>query len=563
VAQEWAEQHLSKEQLSSWGPMDTSTNPLSDYARQLSTPGHTLRPVLSLNDATTDAGDLINEGGVLDQSNVWANLQHVHYMVLGVGDWVLVPEIEGGQLGWRHVSPSDCYALTDPKQPSVWRGIAELMLRDWINPKTGSVEPIYTWTVYDLRNPANPSMAVYKAEANKQPYEGEDLSGLYMTRPLLDDGVPVFDDDGMPVVAAGRLDGEDYPYRYADGAPFFPHVRYTAWATGDAWNAWVLRGAYRGALNSILYRSFSGRAALDAVGTMIVTVGVKPPIDTHDVGRPGGTNRIPVTPGMWAACEADGDTQPVLWTVGPGQNLEMLDNYAGQYEGRLASRFGLNTGETIRQSGNSWSAAALFVTDADKRQESQRSEPSFRASDKEMIRKSAAMLRLAGVGVYPETGYSITYQHPPEAPEMQRVQREEVEWKEARGLSSPIDTMITLNPGMSREAAANEIVRASVESAALERDVAAALASDVLASQGGAATTGTGEGKAQDTALNGAQVTAAQGIVESVAAGQLPRQTGVAMLVTFFNLDPAVADAVMGTVGASFTAPEPVDTTNT
>lgn len=61
-----------------------------------------------------------------------------------------------------------------------------------------------------------------------------------------------------------------------------------------------------------------------------------------------------------------------------------------------------------------------------------------------------------------------------------------------------------------------------------------------------------GAEKAQDTALNGAQVQAAQSIVEAVAAGRLPRETGVAMLVTFFNIPQAVAERLMGPVGAGF-----------
>lgn len=61
-----------------------------------------------------------------------------------------------------------------------------------------------------------------------------------------------------------------------------------------------------------------------------------------------------------------------------------------------------------------------------------------------------------------------------------------------------------------------------------------------------------GAEKVQDTALNGAQVQAAQSIVEAVASGQLPRDTGIAMLVEFFNIESAQADRLMGTVGGSF-----------
>jgi phage-related protein (TIGR01555 family) len=61
-----------------------------------------------------------------------------------------------------------------------------------------------------------------------------------------------------------------------------------------------------------------------------------------------------------------------------------------------------------------------------------------------------------------------------------------------------------------------------------------------------------GEAKVADTALNGAQVTSAQGIVVSVAEGKLPRDSGIAMLVHFFQLERPAAEEIMGTVGGSF-----------
>lgn len=70
----------------------------------------------------------------------------------------------------------------------------------------------------------------------------------------------------------------------------------------------------------------------------------------------------------------------------------------------------------------------------------------------------------------------------------------------------------------------------------------------MTATQGGA--------KAQDTALNGAQVQAAQSIVQAVAMGQLPKDTGVAMLSQFFSIQQAQAEALFGSVGEGFTPAE-------
>jgi phage-related protein (TIGR01555 family) len=63
--------------------------------------------------------------------------------------------------------------------------------------------------------------------------------------------------------------------------------------------------------------------------------------------------------------------------------------------------------------------------------------------------------------------------------------------------------------------------------------------------------------KAQDTALNGAQVTSAVEIVKAVAAEQLPRDAGIAMLAEFFNLAPERAEKIMGSVGKGFKPKEP------
>jgi hypothetical protein len=60
---------------------------------------------------------------------------------------------------------------------------------------------------------------------------------------------------------------------------------------------------------------------------------------------------------------------------------------------------------------------------------------------------------------------------------------------------------------------------------------------------------------ASAVALNGAQVQAAQGIIVAVSRGELPRETGVQMLIQFFSIPAAQADELMGPVGRSFTPP--------
>jgi phage gp29-like protein len=55
-----------------------------------------------------------------------------------------------------------------------------------------------------------------------------------------------------------------------------------------------------------------------------------------------------------------------------------------------------------------------------------------------------------------------------------------------------------------------------------------------------------------DTALNGAQVTAMLEIVAQVARGELPRETGVELIVSAFPVDKPTAERIMGQVGRGF-----------
>ena len=90
-----------------------------------------------------------------------------------------------------------------------------------------------------------------------------------------------------------------------------------------------------------------------------------------------------------------------------------------------------------------------------------------------------------------------------------------------------------LPQGALPESAAEEAVEAPAEPAAAVASAAAGV-------------------PAADTALNGAQVQAAASIVQQVALRQLPRDSGVAQLVEFFNLPADKAERIMGAVGKSF-----------
>ena len=54
-----------------------------------------------------------------------------------------------------------------------------------------------------------------------------------------------------------------------------------------------------------------------------------------------------------------------------------------------------------------------------------------------------------------------------------------------------------------------------------------------------------------ENVLNGAQITAAVDIIQSVVNGTIPRETGIQMLINFFNIKPEVAEKLMGAAGTT------------
>ena len=123
---------------------------------------------------------------------------------------------------------------------------------------------------------------------------------------------------------------------------------------------------------------------------------------------------------------------------------------------------------------------------------------------------------------------------------------------------SKVDAYMVMNPGITRPRALQELQRIKLEeSVTVPMSGAAGTPADAGAIIGDEPTIDE-DGNIQDAGervvLNGAQVTAAQGIVTAVAVGDLPRDSGLSMLVEFFGIPVASANRIMGTVGLGFLA---------
>lgn len=440
---DWLIDSIGEERAATWGPVDTSINDLGDLCRQLSTPGlYGRRPIYRHADPL--AAMLTAEDGQLDKAGVPGKLQHVQYMALGLGDYLVRPHVdEALDLSARLVSPHNVYIEADQNDPSRPLVLWELRQRHLTTTK----DWIYAWDCYSIR-PDGPHYQVIAASGtNGGISAGDDLSNLFLA---------------TKENPSGDWSGERYPWR-DDDALVLPFAIYRCMDAARTWNHTARRGAYRGGLNSALLSTYANQAARDASGTAVIAWGLTPLAgNVQHTASPEQTKTVILKPGAILYHQTDGGVQPGIQQVGPGANLDSLSAYCQGYSTRIMTRFGLSPSDVTRQSANPSSAAALMVSDRGRRDYSRQVEPLFRRSDLDLLRIIAVMYRGRGVPL-PTTGYTIEYIPIPDSPAEQKERREQLTWESDQGILSPIDLFLRSHPGTTRDQAVAAIVQARLD----------------------------------------------------------------------------------------------------
>lgn len=455
IVGEYMEEFVSKRRLTKWGPPDTSANPLSDISRQLSTPGlYGTRPQVSHPDGHEG---LLGPEGLLSKAGVFTKLQHVQYMTMGCGDWYVKPKLVDGHTPYLDlVTPADLHLVPHPEMPDQAGELWHLRIRDLGTPLGWR----YTWDVHSIMPGKNPSLRIHLAD-DFQMVNGGRAGGLGddITKMVLED-----------------YDPGAYDWTFEDGEPFIPYQRYTVADTGMLRNTFLRRGVHRGTLNTAMYATYAGRSALDATGSAAIAVGIEPP--AGDVNRDGASDPVrsmDLEPGAILFCRPSGDGQAAVYTIGPGANLPTLQGFVSDYIARLASQYGLNGSDIQRMSSDAASGFSLMVSERGKRMVQRQVTPLFRKSDLRLVRMYAALSRVAGLEVFPESGYSISYAEIEDSPQERKDRREQTDWEVDKGFLSPVDAYMRWNPGTSREQALKAIVRAKADQARIDELVAAEL----------------------------------------------------------------------------------------
>jgi len=498
VVSAWMQQHLGAA-ADMVGPPDVSANTLLSAASQLSTPG-----LYGLGEPSVAHLDPSGSGLLswVSAAGLWTKMQVVQKMVFGVGDWVLAFEVEGQKLVIRPAFPHRIWTRTDTVDTS---RVLELRELRFCRIMPGSEE--YAWFWFCWKIDGVPCQWVMDSE-------GTSCSNLHLL-------------SGDAYAPVGGLSGDAYPYRYADRTTFIPFGFYSDADTGTLWNLSGRRGARVGALNSIVLSTYALRAAVSAAVPPMVAINLQKPAGNQRGlmqgtinGDPSSSDSIPVTPGsiLFLQESQDAKSSPSVTLLQGGSNLQALQVYVDGYAQGQLSRLGLAGDQVQRNTSNPTSAGALSITQSAKRMVAAMVAPFFRKCDLASLKKLAALARLAGVGDWPEEGWSISYQQIPLSPDEQKANREEEDHDKALGLVSTVDLWLRRHPGQTREEAILHLRRVREEEAALAAPVKPTDSMEEPASEEVTGEAPTGEMPAEDDTSEEAEAEAIAQVAEELDA---------------------------------------------
>lgn len=475
---------LGPDRAKRWGRIDSSLNALAMVSHSLSNPGHYSRaPML------TGVGPELSDA----MAPLWTASQHAEYLTYACGAVAVHVEPDPvDRVAFVVVPPHTLWADPDPARPTRPMVMRRLLIR------TVSGKQRYTWDIWDLSDRTNPRYGIFTAERDGK--IGEDVTAAIM----------------------GEAAPTAYPWTDPAGAPYIPWAIHRTWDVGDLWCWQRGRGVARGAVQSMIYWTAAGRAAIGATGKIAMVFGASP-MGAGGVARDGAEFlTVDADPGDIVYHTAHEGVQPSISEIGEVDTLGALGEFAVMYQGQIQVSTGVMPTDATRASANPMSGSAISLSNETKRNEQLRANPLRRAADLPLVRMTAWLLDLdpANVGiVYHEIGRS---------PDEERQARDSTDWEKKAGLLSSVDVMMRYRPGLTREQALAEVQRVKSEEATLTADAG------------------------QTTTPLVGIVTASLDAVARVASGEIPREAGVQFLVEFAGMDPERADRLLSTAGQGF-----------
>jgi len=403
---------VGTERRDGWGVPKTTTNPFSAICREQAAL-YSREPVVRAPSGLVIAPPLSD---AIKDSGLWARGSEFQAHVIGLREALWRIDVSPvGTVGYRPVWPDLVEARAEAARPDQPVELRELRWRDG-----------WGWTWDHLA--------------------------------ILGDGAPYYrierystDADITGDILGETFEGDAYPYRYSDGVPFLPYVLYHARSLGDRlFHERDLLETVEASLDLAVAHTMLGHVLTDASWPQRWMLGCSP--EGGDAS-PDGTRRVVIAdPATVLKLYADPgfNGQPTVGQWQASASIGEMEEVISRLADRVAVEAGLPPGDVQRNSGSVRSGYSISLSNEGKRTAARRFAPSFRASDEELVGKTAALMnRAIGLGL-PEAGYSVQYQDLPLSPEELRSRRENVLELLTSGLISRVDAYVELHPGLTQ-----------------------------------------------------------------------------------------------------------------
>jgi hypothetical protein len=413
-----------------WGVPKTTSNPFSAICREQSAL-YSREPVVRAPKGDVIYGVLAD---AIRDSGLWSKAPEFQAHVIGLREALWRVDVSpSGSVSCRPVWPDLIEARADAARPDQPVELRELRWREGWG---------WTWDHLSILG-------------DQAPYYRIERYGT--------------DADITVDILGSSYEGDAYPYRYADGLPFIPYVIYHARSLGDRlFHERDLLETVEASLDLAVGHTMLGHVLTDASWPQRWMLGCTP---AGGDSSPDGSRREviadPATVLQLVPDVSSGFTgQPLVGQWQASASPQEIATVLGEITDRVCVEAGLPPSDVQRLSARS--GYSISLSNEGKRSAARRFAPSFRASDEELVGKTAALLnRWGGLGL-PEFGYSVHYQDLPLSPEELRSRREHALALLGAGLMSRVDAYLELHPGLTRQQAQLDLAEIDAQSARLQ-----------------------------------------------------------------------------------------------
>ena len=387
---ELMERQLGTIRREAWGAPDMTANPFLSLWEQ-SARMYGVAPDVEHPDA---AGQEL--AALIADTGYWALMQRVQRDTLALREMVMRIDVVDGGLVFRPVFPDLVEASAHPRRPDTPTTLAE-----WEH------IPEFGWV---RRSASIVGQPHYSATAS---IDGQDVD---VTADVIGSGLPID----------------------ASGAPSIPYVVFHAAECGWLFDAFSNREIVEGSLIIGVLLTFyqhicrtSAFSQRYAAGVLVEGVG------TEANGGEAARQEIVTDPATLLMLAVREGSSPLIGQWAPSADPEALLRSISMYERRIMTNAGLMPQDVTRQSADVRSGYSLAVARESVRDMQRLHEPQFRRGDLAVIRAAAIALNSAGLGSYPEDGYTITYRGLPPSPVEDRVKLDAVMGMIEKGVLTP------------------------------------------------------------------------------------------------------------------------------